>query len=67
MIATNPTKKNEILFLFSCDLVVFLADNNSFYETTPKWHGFLMINLVALTAGGLAEKRTAEFRITNIE
>ncbi len=30
------------------------------YETTPKWHGFLMINLVALAAGARAEKRTAE-------
>jgi len=62
MIATKPTKKHETLFLFWCDLVVFLADNNSFYETTPKWHDFLMINLIALATGDWAEKRTAEFR-----
>jgi len=30
------------------------------YETTPNWHGFLMINLVALPTGGRAEKPTAE-------
>ena len=37
------------------------------YETTPKWHGFLMIKLAALAAGIRAEQRTAEYRITNIE
>jgi hypothetical protein len=25
------------------------------YETTPKWHGFLMIKLAALAAGGWAD------------
>jgi hypothetical protein len=35
------------------------SDANTSHETTPKWHGFLMINLVALAAGGRAEKRTA--------
>jgi hypothetical protein len=31
----------------------------------PKWHGFLMIKLAALAAGGWAEQRTAEYRISN--
>ena len=35
------------------------------YETTPKWHGFLMIKLVAFQASGWAEQRTAEYRISN--
>jgi hypothetical protein len=41
------------------------------YETTPKWHGFLMIKLVAFQASGYAymrlrvvEKRTAEYRMS---
>jgi hypothetical protein len=37
------------------------------YETTPKWHGFLMIKLAVLAAGVRAEQRTAEYRITNFE
>ena len=37
----------------------------SSYETTPKWHGFLMTKLAALAAGGRAEQRTAEYRISN--
>jgi hypothetical protein len=37
------------------------------YETTPKWHGFLIINLAALATGRNSEPqnieyRTAEFR-----
>jgi len=28
------------------------------YETTPKWHGFLMIKLAAFQASGWAEPRT---------
>jgi hypothetical protein len=28
IIATKPTKKREILFLFSCDFVVFVANNS---------------------------------------
>ena len=35
------------------------------YETTPKWHGFLMNKLAALAAGNRAEHRTAEYRISN--
>ena len=35
------------------------------YETTPKWHGFLMVKLAALAVGGRAEQRTAEYRISN--
>jgi hypothetical protein len=34
-------------------------------ETTPKWHGFLMIKLAAQAASGRAEQRTAEYRISN--
>jgi len=30
------------------------------YETTPKWHGFLMINLVALVAGLNSEPQNIE-------
>ena len=37
------------------------------YETTPKWHCFLIIKLTALAACDRAEKRTAEYRITNFE
>jgi hypothetical protein len=33
---------------------------NPLYETTPKWHGFLMIKLAAFQASGWAEQRTAE-------
>jgi hypothetical protein len=33
---------------------------DTLYETPPKWHGFLMIKLAALAAGGRAKKRTAE-------
>jgi hypothetical protein len=28
---------------------------NPLYETTPNWHGFLMIKLAALAASGWAE------------
>ena len=35
------------------------------YETTPKWHGFLMIRRVAWMTR--IKQRTAEYRITNIE
>jgi hypothetical protein len=41
---------------------------NFLYETTPKWHGFLMIKLVAFQASGgahmrlcVVEQRTAEY------
>ena len=52
-----------------------MVDTETLYETTPKWHGFLMIRLAALEAGSRAEQRTAacdefsriEYRITNIE
>jgi hypothetical protein len=44
------------------------------YETTPKWHGFLMIRLPSFQASGgahtrlrVVEQRTAEYRILNIE
>jgi len=37
------------------------------YETTPKWHDFLVINPVALAADSRAEKRTAEYRMSNNE
>jgi hypothetical protein len=30
------------------------------YETTPKWHGFLMIKLAAFQTSCWAEQRTAE-------
>jgi len=33
------------------------------YETTPKWHGFLMIKLAASMAW--IKQRTAEYRISN--
>jgi hypothetical protein len=33
------------------------------YETTPKWHGFLMIRLAASMA--FIKQRTAEYRISN--
>jgi hypothetical protein len=42
--------------------IFFLTPHN---ETTPKWHGFLMIKLAALAAGDRAEQRTAEYRISN--
>jgi hypothetical protein len=32
---------------------------NPLFETTPKWHGFLMITLIVLAAGSRAEQRTA--------
>jgi hypothetical protein len=35
---------------------------DTLYETTPKWHGFLMIKLAALAAGGRTEQRIAEYR-----
>jgi len=35
------------------------------YETTPKWHGLLMIRLAASMAW--IKQRTAEYRITNVE
>jgi hypothetical protein len=35
------------------------------YETTPKWHDFLMIKLAVFQASGWAEQRTAEYRISN--
>jgi hypothetical protein len=38
----------------------FSGQRRRSYETTPKWHGFLMIKLAALAAGGRAEQRTAE-------
>ncbi len=40
---------------------------DTLYETSPKWHGLLMIRLVALAVGSRTEQRTAEYRITNIE
>jgi hypothetical protein len=36
-------------------------------ETMPKWHDFLVINPVALAADSQAEKRTAEYRMSNNE
>jgi hypothetical protein len=30
------------------------------YKTTPKWHGFLMINLAALAAGLNSEPQNIE-------
>ena len=42
---------------------VFTTDTS--YETTPKWHGFLMIRRVAWMTR--IKQRTAEYRITNIE
>ena len=36
-----------------------MVDTETLYETTPKWHGFLMIRLAALEAGSRAEQRTA--------
>jgi len=41
-----------------CDIIL----PETSYETTPKWHGFLMTKLAALAAGGRAEQRTAEYR-----
>ena len=38
------------------------SKTETLYETTPKWHGFLMNKLAALAAGGRAEQRTAEYR-----
>jgi hypothetical protein len=35
------------------------------YETTPKWHVFLVIRLAAAMA--YVKQRTAEYRITNNE
>jgi hypothetical protein len=40
-----------------CDLLFF----NGSFETTPKWHCFLMIKLATLAAGGRTEQRTAEY------
>jgi len=37
------------------------------YETTPKWHGFLMIKLAAFQASGWSEQRTAEYRMSKDE
>jgi len=34
--------------------------SETLYETTPKWHGLLMIRLVALAVGSRTEQRTAE-------
>ena len=42
---------------------VFTTDTS--YETTPKWHGFLMIRLAASMAW--IKHRTAEYRISNFE
>jgi len=39
--------------------VIFITLVSTSYETTPKWHGFLMIKLAAFQAGW-AEQRTAE-------
>jgi hypothetical protein len=33
---------------------------NPSYETTPKWHGLLMIKLAAFHVSGWSEQRTAE-------
>ncbi len=39
---------------------------DTLYETTPKWHGFLMINLTAFQAsGGWIKQRSTEYRISN--
>jgi hypothetical protein len=35
---------------------------HTLYETTPKWHGFLMIKLAAFQASGSACMKLHEFR-----
>ena len=37
---------------------------DTLYETSPKWHGLLMIRLVALAVGSRTEQRTAEYRLS---
>jgi hypothetical protein len=37
-------------------------DTEILYETTPKWHGFLMIKLAASAAGLNSEPQNIEFR-----
>ena len=58
--------QNGIVF-FLIRLVVFSGQRRRSYETTPKWHDFLVINPVALAADSRAEKRTAEYRMSNNE
>jgi hypothetical protein len=43
----------------------FSGQRRRSYETTPKWHGFLMINLAASMAW--IKQRTAEYPLSNDE
>jgi hypothetical protein len=56
-LSCSSCQKNKILFRlvsFSSGLDARGQRRRS-YETTPKWHGFLMIKLAAFQAGGWAE------------
>jgi hypothetical protein len=37
-----------------------MLDTDTLYETTPKWHGFLMVKLAALVAGLNSEPQNIE-------
>ena len=62
---------------FLIRLAVFSGQRRRLYETTPKWHGFLMIKLAAyqvnggtrmkLRLAGKANRLNIEHRTSNIE
>ena len=64
----NPkTTDSKLQSFFPDQTGRFFGQRRRLYETTPKWHGLLIIRLDALAAGSRAEQRTAEYRITNNE
>jgi hypothetical protein len=48
--------KTKVSFLIRLDA---RGQRRRSYETTPKWHDFLVIKLAALAASGRTEQRTA--------
>ena len=46
---------------------VDVLDPETSYETTPKWHGFVLLRLAALAVELNSEPQNNEYRITNFE